>query len=322
MNWSGTSSRRRFAAFAWGLLAYNIPVILWGAYVRISFSGDGCGANWPFCNGQVIPQHMKAPMAIEFAHRLMTGVDSLAAILLCLWAFRAFSRGQAVRRFATFFLFFLFVEAILGAGLVLFRYVAHDASAGRAVYLAAHLTNTLLLLGALAGTAWSAEAKRGDFSWDKVSAPFAGALAVSLLIGITGAIAALGDTLFPAASLAAGMREDLSSASSLLLRLRMFHPLIAILGSTYLLWLAVRLVRDIRETVHRAGVRVLFLILLQIAAGVVNLALLAPVWMQLVHLALADLLWIAVVLMTMDAGSVTNSRAVRETLDLVPGLTE
>jgi heme a synthase len=317
MNWSATSSQRRFALFAWGLLVYNIPVILWGAYVRISFSGDGCGANWPFCNGQVIPQQMKAPMAIEFAHRLMTGADSVAAIFLCFWAFRAFSRGHAVRRFATIFFVSLFVEAILGAGLVLFRYVAHDASAGRAVYLAAHLTNTLLLLGALAATAWSAGVKQRDFSWGNISTPFAGALAVSLAIGITGAIAALGDTLFPASSLAAGMRQDLSSTSNLLLRLRMFHPLVAILGSAYLIWLAVRLVKDVREPVHRAGIRVLVLILLQISAGVVNLALLAPVWMQLIHLALGDLLWIAVVLMTMEATSARNPGRIQQIPDLV-----
>src|SRR3982750_5015840 len=84
-----TGGQKRFAIFAWTLLAFNIPVILWGAYVRVSFSGDGCGAHWPFCAGQVIPQHMAAPMAIEFTHRMMTSVDSLGSILLCLWAFRS-----------------------------------------------------------------------------------------------------------------------------------------------------------------------------------------------------------------------------------------
>src|SRR4051794_3568055 len=147
---------KRFAAFAWAVLAFNIPVILWGAYVRVSFSGDGCGAHWPFCNGQVIPQNMGAPMAIEFTHRMMTSIDSLAVIAMCVWAFRAFPRRHVVRLSSVLSLLFLFAEALLGAGLVLLRYVAKNQSAGRAWYLSAHLTNTMLLLGALTITAWAA----------------------------------------------------------------------------------------------------------------------------------------------------------------------
>src|ERR1700753_4346312 len=110
--------QRRFALFAWIVLAYNVPVILWGAYVRVSFSGDGCGANWPFCNGQLIPQQMTVPTAIEFTHRMMTSLDSAAVIALCIWAFLAFPKQHVVRRYAVFSLVFLFIEALLGAGLV------------------------------------------------------------------------------------------------------------------------------------------------------------------------------------------------------------
>src|SRR5579875_2989931 len=151
---SMNNTRKYFARFAWGVLAYNIPVILWGAYVRVSFSGDGCGAHWPICNGVVIPHHMAAPMAIEFTHRAMTSVDTVAAIALCIWAFLAFPRRDAVRRYSVLSLIFLFIEALLGAGLVLLRYVAKDQSVGRAWYLSAHLTNTMLLLAALTVTAW------------------------------------------------------------------------------------------------------------------------------------------------------------------------
>src|SRR5689334_11804386 len=118
------TTRRQYSKFAWLVLAYNIPVILWGAYVRASFSGDGCGAHWPFCNGSVIPQHMGVPMAIEFTHRAMTSVDTIMTIGLCVWAFLVFPRKHAVRLYAVFSLVFLFVEALLGAGLVLLRYVA------------------------------------------------------------------------------------------------------------------------------------------------------------------------------------------------------
>ena len=302
------TSRKRFAMFAWALLAFNIPVILWGAYVRISFSGDGCGANWPFCSGQVIPQHMAAPTAIEFTHRMMTSVDSIAAILLCVWAFRAFEKHHAVRRYAVLSLLFLFVEALLGAGLVLFRYVAHDQSAGRAIYLSAHLTNTMLLLGAFATTAWLAHRAAHSPHWGRTSRRFASALIATVVISITGAIAALGDTLFPATSITGGLQQDFSSASSMLLRLRMFHPFAALAGAAILLWAAVGLLkRDEDSPARKAGLTVVVLVLAQILAGSVNITLLAPVWMQLTHLLLADLVWIAVVVMTLEASAAAES---------------
>jgi heme A synthase len=310
MQLSGTAGRRWFAVFAWAVLAYNIPVILWGAYVRVSFSGDGCGAHWPFCAGQVLPQHMAAPMLIEFTHRMMTSVDSLAAIVLCVWAFRVFPKGNAVRKYALWSLAFLFVEALLGAGLVLLRYVAHDQSAGRAVYLSAHLTNTMLLLGAFTMTAWLAQTNTEHVHWENISRTFALSLLVTIIVSITGSVAALGDTLFPAASLAEGMQQDFSSGSSLLLRLRMFHPVVAILGAAYLLWAASNALKfEDRPESRKAGMRVMALIVLQILAGAVNLSLMAPVWMQLFHLLMADALWIAVVVMVMEN---SLARRVRE----------
>jgi heme a synthase len=299
MDWQAMRARRAFGVFAWAVLAYNIPVILWGAYVRVSFSGDGCGAHWPFCNGQVIPQHMAAPMAIEFTHRLMTSLDSIAVIALCVWAFLSFPRGWAVRLYSVLSLVFLLVEALLGAGLVLLRLVAHDQSAGRALYLSAHLTNTMLLLGALTITAWLATTETENFEWRKVPGSVLGAAAVVVAISITGAIAALGDTLFPASSLAAGMQQDFSSASSGLLRLRSVHPLVAIAGAAYVVWAAARL---LRSQARGTAVRVIGLVLFQLLVGAVNIALLAPVWMQLVHLLVADVVWIAVIVMVAEAG--------------------
>jgi len=302
MDWVSSSARRRFALFAVAVLAYNIPVILWGAYVRISFSGDGCGANWPFCNGQVIPHHMAAPMAIEFTHRTMTSLDTFATLAMAIWAFLAFPKRHAVRRYSVLSLVFLFIEAMLGAGLVLFRLVARDQSAGRAWYLSAHLANTLLLLAALAATAWLAYTNSGRLRWANISRKTWAALAITLLVSITGAIAALGDTLFPASSLAAGVQQDLSSTTGMLLRLRMLHPAVAILGAAYLLWIAVQMLKSESPAPLRAAAkRVTAIVLLQLAVGVINVALLAPVWMQLVHLFIADLVWIAVVLMALES---------------------
>ncbi len=305
MNFSGNQSRQWLARFAWALLLFNIPVILWGAYVRVSFSGDGCGAHWPFCNGYVVPQHMAKPMLIEFTHRLMTSVDVAGAVLLCIWAFAAFAKGHAVRRYASVSLFFLFVEALLGAGLVLFRKVAHDQSAGRAIYLSAHLTNTMLLLGALAITAWLAQNAQLRLQWRNISRTFSIALAVTVVISITGSIASLGDMLFPASSLAGGLQQDFSTSSHFLLRLRLFHPVLAIAGAAYLLWAAAAALRHQEGSpVRIAGVRVMVAVFAQIVVGAMNITLLAPIWMQLIHLLLADILWIAVVFMVLETAAV------------------
>ncbi len=296
-------ARKRFALFAWAVLAFNIPVILWGAYVRISFSGNGCGDHWPFCNGQVIPTHMAAPMAIEFTHRAMTGVDTIAVLAMCVWAFLAFPRKHAVRFYAGLSVLFLFIEAMLGAGLVLWQLVNHNHSAWRAVYLSAHFTNTMLLLGILTATAWAASSGIERVEWRRAPRVLPVAMLVVIAISIAGTIAALGDTLFPSATLVGGMERDFSSTTSMLLRLRMVHPFLAIAGAAYLLFVTGRILQR-HETgpLRRAASAVLLLILCQLAAGMVNLALLAPMYMQLLHLFLADMLWISVVVLTL-AGS-------------------
>jgi len=311
---------RRFTWFAWAALAYNFPVILWGAYVRVSFSGDGCGAHWPTCNGQVLPGEMTAPTLIEFTHRMMTSVDCIALIALCVWAFIAFPKSHAVRRYAVLSVIFLFIEALLGAGLVLFRHVARDESAGRAWYLSAHLVNTMLLLACMTATAWLAYTATARFNLARIPRLLWGSLAITVAVSITGAIAALGDTLFPAASLAEGMRRDFSSASSLLLRLRLVHPVIAILGAAYLIWAAAAMLRGKPEgdSLRTAGARVIALVLCQIMLGAVNLSLLAPVWMQLIHLLIADIVWVSVVMLSLEAAKTVSRLADRPLASAAP----
>jgi len=299
-------SQKRFGIFAWIVLAYNLPVILWGAYVRASFSGDGCGAHWPFCSGQVIPQNITVPLAIELTHRVMTGLDAIALIVMCVWAFRLFARGHPGRFFAETSVVLMAIEALLGAGLVLFRYVAHDQSAGRAVYFSAHLLNTMLLLGAIATTAWIASSETATLKFREVPRLLVAAILVTLVVSVTGAIAALGDTLFPAGSVAAGLRAD-AYGPSMMVRLRAVHPFASVAGAGYLVWAATGILRREQQTGARtAATRVLGLILFQLVAGAINVMLLAPVWMQLIHLFLSDLVWIAVVLLTLESSRVRD----------------
>jgi cytochrome c oxidase assembly protein subunit 15 len=290
---------RRFGRAAWGVLAYNILVVLWGAFVRATGSGAGCGDHWPLCNGAVVPRAPRIETLIEFTHRVTSGLALVSVIALCIWAFRRFPRGHRARLFAALSVVFLFAEALLGAGLVLLRYVEQNASAGRAAYLSAHLVNTQVLLAMLALTAWFGS---GERKWRGAPKVVIAALPVAVIVAVSGAIAALGDTLFPAASVAAGMRQEFSSAAGALLRLRVLHPALATAAAVLLLAAAVAARRTGIGGAVRAGSAAAVLVFAQLGLGVLNIALLAPVWMQLVHLLAADLMWVALVVMALEAG--------------------
>ena len=289
----------RFVRYAWTVLGYNIAVIMWGAYVRASGSGAGCGSHWPLCNGTVIPRSPRLETIIELTHRLTSGVALLLVVGLLVWAFRAYPRRSPVRYAAIASMLLIITEALIGAGLVLLEYVALNASIARAFWISGHLINTFLLLAALALTAWWAsgiEPPRGRL---KGAIPWSLGIALVglILLGVSGAIAALGDTLFPAGSLAEGIRQDFSSTAHLLLRLRILHPFIAAVVGFGLIW-TTWLVRErlTSPRVRRLGAVLMAVVVIQLAAGVVNILLLAPIWMQLVHLLLSDVVWISFVL--------------------------
>ena len=289
---------KSFARYAWAVLVYNLGVVLWGAFVRATGSGAGCGNHWPLCNGGVTLHSASAATIIEFTHRVTSGLDLALVAVLVVWAWRRFPRQHMVRLGAALSAAFLVTEALIGAALVLLEHVAKNASVSRAYSLSTHLINTLTLLACLTLTAWwSTErpAARGVARASRVW--MAGvSLASVAVLGVSGAIAALGDTLFPVSSLAAGLAQDLDPAANIFLRLRLFHPLIAAVVGAWLLFYAVSSASRRPDVSGRAWSLVV-LLGAQIAAGVVNLLLLAPVWMQLVHLLLADLLWITLVLL-------------------------
>ncbi len=285
-----------FARYAWGVLAYNVAVILWGALVRATGSGAGCGNHWPNCGGSLVPQAPGTATMIEFTHRAMTGMDVPLVALLVIWAFRVFPAGHLARRAATLAGVFLVTEALIGAALVKLEHVAQNAATARAWSLSAHLINTLTLVACLALTAWWAADRpgirlRGREAW------MAGVSVLTVvLLGITGVIAALGDTLFPAKSLAEAWARDWDPAANVFLRLRGIHPLVAATGGSWLLVFAVSSASRRPEARRPAGL-LAALVAAQILAGGLNLALLTPIPMQLLHLLLADLLWVALVVL-------------------------
>jgi heme a synthase len=288
--------------FAWAVLVYFIAVILWGTLVRATGAGAGCGNHWPLCNGTVLQHSASANTIIEFTHRVTSGLSFFLAVGLLIWTFAGTVRGHLARAASVAAVAFTLIEAILGAFLVKLGLTAQSQSPLRPAYLALHLTNTLLLLAALTLTAHLLSRSRGYFrSTTRLVAPI-GAVAgviIVLLVGVTGSLAALGDTLFPATSLSTALAEDFSSTSGWLVRWRWTHPTIAFIASVFLIWL---LVRAAQRSAHwdNRGLSALVLLLLaaQYVLGVLDVVLLAPVWLQVAHLLGADVLWAALVVLT------------------------
>jgi heme a synthase len=301
---------RSFVRFAIFLLGFLLFVILFGAWVRISGSGAGCGDHWPTCRGELVPRSPSVQTLIEYTHRLTSGTLGLLALVLPIWAFRLFPSGHPVRRFALATFILVLVEAGIGAGLVLRQLVALDASVARAVAVAVHLTNTLLLTGSAALTA--AFARRASASSppsvvaggaaatpDPMAAPRKGdgvALASLLLclafVAATGAVTALGDTLFPVN----GLSGQIPPADHFLVRLRVLHPILACAVVISSILVALRFVR--LPGCQRWAAALGVLAGVQLLVGVANVALGAPGWLQLAHLLGAQLTWISAVLLT------------------------
>lgn len=288
--------------FAWAVLIYFIAVILWGALVRATGSGAGCGDHWPLCNGTVLQHSPRLDTMIEFTHRVTSGISFFSALGLLIWTFMGTVRGHLARAASVMAVVFTLIEAVLGALLVKLGLTAQSQSPLRAPYLALHLTNTLLLLAALTLAAHFLSRMRGYTRGTiRVVAP-AGALVAILtvlIVGVTGSLAALGDTLFPASSIGAALSQDFSATSTWLVRWRWTHPAIAFFASVFLIWLLVRGSRRSAHWDNRAlSALVLILLAAQYLLGVVDVAMLAPVWLQVVHLLGADVLWAALVVLT------------------------
>ena len=271
----------------------NVVVILQGAFVRATGSGAGCGSHWPTCHGEVIPLNFTVQMAIEYSHR---GLSSIV-LLLGLWLL---VRGIQLRRERPGFFWFasasavlVIVEALLGGATALFELTGDNVSTARGIMVAAHLVNSMLLIGALTGTL--VYSRRNTPAWPlRVSGqPLLGTvfglgLVLMLVIMFTGGIAAMGNTMFPAETLVDGVAMDFDPESHPLVRLRILHPIIAVSVGIYL-FLALgfaRMNKPVAEATRLS--QVLFgTYVAQLVVGFVNFAALAPTVLQLLHLAVA-----------------------------------
>ncbi|APR74961.1 Heme A synthase, cytochrome oxidase biogenesis protein Cox15-CtaA [Minicystis rosea] len=294
---------QRLRRFSWATLGVTLAVILWGAYVRVSGSGAGCGKEWPICRGKLVPTMTSLETLVEYAHRASSGFVTVMVLVQLLWALAVLPRRHPARRGAGVSTFFVMTEGAVGAAIVLFERVAHDKSAARAAWMSLHLVNTFLLIASLACTAWWMTGRRvprlrgHGTAGLLVGGGFAGLLAV----GVTGALTALGDTLFGAKTLAEGVAADFSPTAHFLQQIRVSHPIVAVLVGMYLLYARQGIAAGRGPDAERLSRALGALVITQLLCGVVNFMLMAPAWMQMVHLLVADLVWIAFILLSVTA---------------------
>ena len=325
----------RLARFAWTVLLGNVAVILWGGFVRATGSGAGCGSHWPTCNGVVVPRSGSVATLIEVSHRFTSGAAFGAVLLLLALIFVKTPRRHPARRSALYAMLFMLGEVVIGAAIVLLGHVAMDPSALHGVFTELHAGNTFLLLGAL--TLTGHHLSRGT---DAAPLRIAGRRGLVLTLAqaflglaltfASGAIAALGDTLFPSHSLREGLTQDLSKGAHMFLHLRTLHPIFALIAFVLVVGAAsdIRGRDDVSKKARSRATLVITVVSVQMLLGAVNLWLLVPVATQILHLACADALFISLVLLTAhalsgdriaSAGQGTTSMSTRRSVRHLPG---
>ena len=286
-------------AWAWATLAFLVLVVLWGAVVRATSSGAGCGANWPLCNGDFVPHHPRLATIIEFTHRSMSGICTVMVAVLLGWTFYATPQRHPARRAAIASSLLLVTEALLGAVLVLRHLVEKNTSFERVVMQSVHFTNTMLLLAAVTLTAvFLSRPGREAAQQAALRTVSILALAATVITGATGSLAALADTIFPSPDLRSALAADWAAHSPLLIRMRWMHPAASALAILLTAFLIYRY-RAAGRT--RLAVSLSANLIAQVLIGSLDVLLLAPTWLQVLHLLSADIFWITLVAVTASA---------------------
>lgn len=286
----------RFARAALAFLLYNLATIAWGVFVRASKSGDGCGSHWPLCDGASTPLNGPVAKIVESSHRISTSLVGVLAIGMLIWAFRQFPKGHLVRRATAVTLGFAIVEGLIGAMLVKFQLVVNNDSAVRLFVMGAHVVSTFMLLGSIGVSAMAASDIdiRPKWSGQRSVLAILGMSAFGMIfLAVSGAVSALGHTLRPTDNV---LGAALNPQTFWMVRLQPLHPLIAISVGLYLL-LAAGLIQHLRPDplVTKATKWMMGLYGVQLALGALNIWLKAPIPMQMIHLAVADLNWVSLV---------------------------
>ena len=275
-------------------LLLSIASILAGAFVRATGSGDGCGATWPTCKGKIIPALSDTSELIEFSHRSVSGV--LLVVTLIIFAkTRKFQKESLVRRVTNYLTFFVIFEALIGAVIVIFEWVGLNSSLPRIIAVPIHLVNTFGLLGSYAILYKILQDDLQNIK-NMFNKNFLLISSLFLLSGATGSITALADVLFPSASFVEGFLADFDRTSEVLTRLRILHPIISSTLSIVLYVYAT----GIRKKYNVSVKPLQILILIAVFLGVINVLSNIVLPLSILHLAIADFLWISYIYVSID----------------------
>ena len=275
-------------------LYLSILSILAGAFVRATGSGDGCGATWPTCKGRIIPSLSDTSELIEFSHRSVSGV-LLIVTLIIFTKTRKFQKNSLVRTVTNYLTFFVIFEALIGAVIVIFEWVGLNSSLPRIIAVPIHLVNTFGLLGC-----YAILYKILDENIEEITSMFNKNFifisSLFLLSGATGSIAALADVLFPSASFIEGFLADFDRTSEVLTRLRILHPVVSSVLSLVLYVYSTQINKKYNIRVKPLQT----LIFVAVFLGFLNVLSNIILPLSILHLAIADFLWISYIYVSID----------------------
>lgn len=282
--------------YAWFVLAFSVLVVVWGGFVRASLSGDGCGDSWPLCHGKLVPWGAPLKTIVEVVHRQTSGLAFLLVLGLLIATFRTFPRGHIARKGAVGSMVFIVTASLIGAALVIFGWVVDDRSLGRAVVFPFHVMNTFFLLGFLTLTAlWIGGVPAPRLKTpDRLGLYALLLLATLVIMGMSGAFSALGGTLSPTRGLTPEILQSQDPVVRAVATLKALHPVIAVIGTLVLLATAAKLVRARPSPrTRRIANALVGLVVVEILLGVMTIVFRASIPLALAHLLVADLMWVA-----------------------------
>jgi protoheme IX farnesyltransferase len=298
---STTRDASGFRSYALIVLMYTLATVAWGAIVRATGSGAGCGNHWPFCDGHVLPVFNSYQRIFEFAHRASTGLILPLSIGLVVWARKVFPAGSMGRKASYGVFAMTIVEALIGMVLVLAGWVNTNPSAARAYAMGTHVVSTFILMGFLVAAIQAGRGVppitlkgQGAVGW-----MLGACVTCTAMLGISGAISALGHQLWPSKDV---LKAAAAANAPWMVRLQPMHPFLAT-SIALLTILTVGLLLHLRPTneVRRASRYVAGAFGAEMCLGVINIWLNAPVWMQAAHLVVADLTFASLIVLAIAA---------------------
>jgi len=321
-----TRFNKLYANFTLFVLCFCLFIILWGAWVRISHSGDGCGLSWPSCDGQYIITHQATKKTwIEWTHRFTSGLFGLFVLALLIKALFYLPSKHPARKSALLVFIFTVTEALIGARLVLKGLTGSNTSIARLLTMNLHMLNSILLTGSLfrhwqflKGQCISFKSiylnKKNNIEnllFPKYKHLICFIIAF-FIISLLGSLSSLSASLFPSSSLSEGLLLDFDPGSHWLIRLRLLHPVLAISFSMsfllyYIQWKNLQnkkiinekqitknnFYKDIIININSSFNLLFICVFLAMVSGLLNLLLLSPTFLKLTHLLILHLLVIS-----------------------------